>query len=90
MKVTEEIAMVHEEIKQSIARTFGTSLEWIESLPDDDPTQRQIKLTAYAELLSWVLSTAQLMQSLQEQIVRSSQRTFAKERQPYLTEAAGS
>jgi hypothetical protein len=74
MDRNEQLTVIENQLERSLRNGLHEALRWIEDLPSATQTEGLKKLSAYVELLSFVLSFSEVLGSAQRVILASMKR----------------
>jgi hypothetical protein len=80
----EQLMVIESQLERSLRKGMHQALEYIEDLPSETKSEEQQKISAYVELLSFILSFSQFLGSTQNLILTSMKRKIMPTKRRYL------
>jgi hypothetical protein len=83
MNRQEQLAVIEKQLERSLRTGLHQALRYVEDLPSDTDVEGLEKISAYVELLSFILSSSELLSSTQNLILASMKRRIPPPKRQY-------
>ena len=86
MNRQEHLGVIEKQLERSLRAGLHQALKYVEDLPSDTDVEGLQKISAYVELLSFILSSSELLSSTQDLILASMKRRIPPPKRQYFKE----
>ncbi len=89
MDRSEYLVVIENGLERSLRKSLYEALKWIEDLPADTNIECSKKISAYVELLSFILSFSESLGSMQRLVLASMKKRNVLLKRPRFEKATG-